>query len=133
MKQHLIRILIYGFFVWLIPFAVSIPFYTPDGNLRTDIYLFKTVMILTGSFTGCLLTVSLALKISGKRLPILVSAGWIWLFLNWGLDFLVLVPLSKMDGGTYFLRIGLGYLTMVFVPTAVGYVADRMVSEARGE
>ncbi|PJZ59159.1 hypothetical protein EHQ76_19935 [Leptospira barantonii] len=125
MKQHLVRIFGYGFLVWLIPFLVAIPFYTRDGKLLTDIFLFKSVMLITGSLTGCLLFVSLALKISGKKFGILLSAGFIWLIINWGLDFLILLPMSKMSPADYFIQIGLGYIAMVFVSFAIGWVADR--------
>lgn len=128
MKQHLVRIFGYGFLVWLIPFLVAIPFHTRDGKLLTDIFLFKTVMLIIGNLTGCVLFVSLALKISGKKLPILLGAGWIWLFINWGLDFLILLPMSKMSPGDYFIQIGLRYFTMIFVPFAIGWVADKSVN-----
>ncbi|MCG6194242.1 hypothetical protein LFX25_13405 [Leptospira sp. FAT2] len=125
MKQYLIRIFAYGFLVWLIPFMVAIPFHTPDGQLLTDIFLFKSVMILVGNLTGCILIAALALKITGKKFSILLTTGLIWLAINWGLDFLILIPMSKMSVSDYFIKIGLGYLTMVIIPSAVGYVADR--------
>ncbi|EQA53354.1 hypothetical protein CH370_17925 [Leptospira kmetyi] len=125
MKQHLVRIFGYGFLLWLIPFLVAIPFYTRDGKLLTDIFLFKSVMLITGSLTGCLLFVSLALKISGKKFGILLGSGFIWLIINWGLDFLILLPMSKMSPGDYFIQIGLGYIAMVFVSFSIGWVADK--------
>ncbi|EMO23584.1 hypothetical protein LEP1GSC168_0861 [Leptospira santarosai str. HAI134] len=48
MKQYLIRIFSYGFLVWLIPFIVAISFHSRDGKLQTDLFLFKTVMLLVG-------------------------------------------------------------------------------------
>lgn len=104
---------------------VAIPFHTPDGQLLTDIFLFKSVMILVGNLTGCILIAALALKITGKKFSILLTTGLIWLAINWGLDFLILIPMSKMSVSDYFIKIGLGYLTMVIIPSAVGYVADR--------
>ncbi|EPG80729.1 hypothetical protein LEP1GSC048_1256, partial [Leptospira santarosai serovar Shermani str. 1342KT] len=91
MKQYLIRIFSYGFLVWLIPFIVAISFHSRDGKLQTDLFLFKTVMLLVGNFTGCVLLTSLALKISGKKFSILLNTGFIWLAINWGLDFLILL------------------------------------------
>ncbi|EMY78917.1 hypothetical protein LEP1GSC060_0853 [Leptospira weilii serovar Ranarum str. ICFT] len=125
MKKYLIRIFSYGFLVWLIPFMVAIPFHTKDGKLQTDLFLFKTVMILVGTLTGCVLLASLALKISGKKFPVLLSAGLIWLGINWGLDFLILIPMSKMNAGDYFIQIGLRYLTMIFISFTIGWVVDR--------
>ncbi|EMF90046.1 hypothetical protein LEP1GSC005_4152 [Leptospira santarosai str. ST188] len=125
MKQYLIRIFSYGFLVWLIPFIVAISFHSRDGKLQTDLFLFKTVMLLVGNFTGCVLLASLALKISGKKFSILLNTGFIWLAINWGLDFLILLPMSKMNAGDYFIQIGLRYLTMIFISFTVGWVADR--------
>ncbi|MDV6235661.1 hypothetical protein CH379_008490 [Leptospira ellisii] len=125
MKKHLLRIFVYGFLVWLIPFAVAIPFHSRNGELLTDVFLFKTVMIIVGNFTGCALLVSLAPKIEGRTLPVLFATGLIWLAINWGLDFLILIPMSKMGVSEYFIRIGGGYLTMVSIPVAIGLVADR--------
>ncbi|EKO51236.1 hypothetical protein LEP1GSC127_2995 [Leptospira kirschneri str. 200801925] len=124
MKQHLVRIFSYGFLVWLIPFAVAVPFHSRDGKLLTDLFLFKTVMILVGNFTGCILLASLALKISGKKFSILFNTGFVWLAINWGLDFLILLPMSKMSVGDYFIQIGLRYLTMIFISFTVGWVTD---------
>ncbi|TGM52788.1 hypothetical protein [Leptospira adleri] len=125
MKQHLVRILSYGFLVWLIPFAVAIPFHTRDGKLLTDIFLFKSVMILVGSLTGSFLLASLAIRIEGKTLPTLLFAGLIWLVINWGLDFLILLPMSKMSVSDYSIQIGMGYLTMLIVAFALGRAVDR--------
>ncbi|PJZ53279.1 hypothetical protein [Leptospira adleri] len=125
MKQHLVRILSYGFLVWLIPFAVAIPFHTRDGKLLTDIFLFKSVMILVGSLTGSFLLASLAIRIEGKTLPTLLFTGLIWLVINWGLDFLILLPMSKMSVSDYSIQIGMGYLTMLIVAFALGRAVDR--------
>lgn len=125
MKKHLVRIFSYGFLVWLIPFVVAIPFHSRDGKLLTDLFLFKTVMILVGNFTGCVLLASLVLKIPGKKFRILFATGFIWLTINWGLDFLILLPMSKMNVVDYFIQIGLRYLTMIFISFTVGWVMDR--------
>jgi hypothetical protein len=128
MKQYLIRIMSYGFLVWLIPFAVAIPFHSRDGKLLTDIFLFKTVMILVGSLTGSLLLASLAIRISGKTLPTLLYTGLIWLVINWGLDFLILLPMSKMSVSDYLIQIGLGYLTMLIIAFAIGKAVDKKIA-----
>ncbi|XDD49471.1 hypothetical protein AB3N59_13815 [Leptospira sp. WS92.C1] len=129
MKQNLVRIFCYGFLVWLIPFAVAIPFYTPDGKLQTDIFLFKTTMILVGSLTGSALLVSLTGRILGKVFPVLVVTALIWLAINWGLDFLILIPMSKMNVSDYFIQIGLGYLTMLIVASAIGWAVDKKIEK----
>ncbi|AOP34920.1 hypothetical protein A0128_14340 [Leptospira tipperaryensis] len=125
MKQYLVRILSYGFLVWLIPFAVAIPFYSRDGILLTDLFLFKTVMLLVGSLTGSLLLASLAVKVAGKVLSTLLFAGFVWLVINWGLDFLILIPMSKMSVSDYFIQIGLRYLPIMIVAFSIGWAVDK--------
>ncbi|TGK28952.1 hypothetical protein EHQ12_15280 [Leptospira gomenensis] len=125
MKKHLSRILLYGFLVWLVPFVVAIPFHSRNGELLTDVFLFKTVMIIVGNFTGCVLLALLVPRIEGKTLSVLFGTGLFWLGINWGLDFLILIPMSKMSVSEYFIRIGGGYLTMVSIPVVIGFVVDK--------
>ncbi len=49
--------LVYGFLVWLVPFATAIPFYSRDGELVIDVFLFKSIMIVVGSLIGAFLLV----------------------------------------------------------------------------
>ena len=60
-----ILIVIYGFLVWLIPFLVAIPFYSPDGAILVDEQLFKSIMIVTGAIVGAFLLVKYFKGISG--------------------------------------------------------------------
>ncbi|MBF3317536.1 hypothetical protein ISU75_18600, partial [Leptospira borgpetersenii serovar Hardjo-bovis] len=68
---------------------------------------------------------SLVLRIPGKEFRILFATGFIWLTINWGLDFLILLPMSKMNVEDYFIQIGLRYLTMIFISFTVGWIMDR--------
>jgi hypothetical protein len=91
-------------------------------------------MVITGTATGlfssikyfddkatagacsmsCLLTASTAA--SG------FNVGVLWLLINWGLDFAILLPLSGKTPIQYFAEIGTGYLCMVMTPAAIGHV-----------
>jgi hypothetical protein len=44
MKKYPKNIL-YGFFAWLIPFVASFFFYTREGELTIDIFLFKSIIV----------------------------------------------------------------------------------------
>ena len=57
--NKIIRICLYGSIVWLIPFLIAIPFYSPDGTLLPDEHLFKSVMIVTGGLAGSFLLIRL--------------------------------------------------------------------------
>ncbi len=51
-----------------------------------------------------------------------VLLGSIWLIINWGLDFAILIPISKMSIDNYFYEIGLRYLCMPILTIAFGYM-----------
>jgi len=41
-----IRNILYGFLAWLIPFVTAFFFYSKEGGLVIDIFLFKSIMII---------------------------------------------------------------------------------------
>jgi hypothetical protein len=51
--------------------------------------------------------------------------GVVWLGLNWLLDLVCLLPLSKMPYLQYFKEIGLRYLVMPAMTIPVGYVLSK--------
>ncbi|BDA77543.1 hypothetical protein LPTSP3_g04730 [Leptospira kobayashii] len=120
MKKHLLRISIFGVVLWIVPFFVSFGFYSPEGKLQGDLFLFKTTMILVGSLTGCYLLYRLAKLKPESALITFTGTGILWFVENIVLDFLILIPMSKMSLGDYFVQIGLRYLTMIFIATTVG-------------
>ena len=114
------KIALYGFLAWLVPFVSAFFFYTREGKLSIDIFLFKTIMIVVGSLTGAILLVSYFKKVNENYLREGILVGVIWFCLNILLDLLVLVPMSKMPIPDYFAQIGLRYLVMPAMSIAVG-------------
>jgi hypothetical protein len=119
MKKYF-KIVLYGFLAWLVPFVSAFFFYTRDGKLNIDIFLFKTIMIIVGSFTGAILLVSYFKKVNENYLTEGVLIGVIWFCINILLDLVVLLPMSKMPIPEYFAQIGLRYLVMPAMSIAVG-------------
>ncbi|EQA43948.1 hypothetical protein LEP1GSC050_4043 [Leptospira broomii serovar Hurstbridge str. 5399] len=124
MKNIIVRVFLFGFLVWLIPFVVAFGFYTPEGKLQTDIFLFKTVMILVGNATGCYFLFLLSKRVTLPALRPFTIIGVIWLLENLGLDMLILIPMSKMNLPDYFIQIGLRYFVILFVSATVGAAID---------
>ncbi len=124
MKKAL-EILLYGIIIWIIPFITGFFFYTPEGQLSVDIYLFKTIMILIGNLTGVILLVIYLKKLNENFLKESILIGLVWLLINYILDFIVLIPMSKMGIGDYFIQIGLRYLLLPITSIAFGYVLDK--------
>jgi hypothetical protein len=100
------KVVLYGFIAWLVPFVTGFFFYTRDGKLNIDIFLFKTIMIIVGSITGAILLVSYFKKINEQYLKEGILIGIIWFCLNIVLD--------------YFAQIGLRYLMIPAMSIAIG-------------
>lgn len=111
MKKYL-KIVLFGFITWLVPFAASFLFYMKDGKLNIDIFLFKSIMIVTGVVTVAFLLVIYFKKIEKNYLKEGIILGIIWFCINILLDLLILVTMSGMTFTQYFTQIGLSYLVI---------------------
>ncbi len=116
------RAVLYGLLTWLIPFAVSVPFYGRDGKTVIPTGIFKSLMIVVGSAAGAWLLVRVF-----RRRPASpwagLAIGLLWLGINLVLDLLILVPLAKMSLLSYFGEIGLRYLVIPIMSIAMAAVA----------
>lgn len=123
--SHTALLLLFGFLSWLIPFLISVPFYSIQGVLLVDVFLFKSIMIVVGSLVGTLLMVLLFLRIRKGYLREGILIGFSWLVINWVMDGLVLLPMSGMDVATYFSQIGVRYLVIPIIAVGMGFVLER--------
>lgn len=119
MNKYL-KILIFGFLVWLIPFIASLFFYTSGGKLIIDVFLFKAIMIIVGSVSAAFLLVYYFKKIHTSYLKEGIIVGLLWFGINILLDLLILVPMSGMSIADYFTRIGLSYIVIPVMCITVG-------------
>lgn len=119
MNKH-IRNILYGILAWLIPFVTSFFFYSKEGGLTVDIFLFKSIMIVVGSISAAILLVSYFKKIDTGYLKEGIIVGLAWFGINVLLDLLVLIPMSGMSVADYFTQIGLRYLVMPVMSIMVG-------------
>jgi hypothetical protein len=122
---HTVLLLLFGFLSWLIPFLVSIPFYSMQGVLLVDVFLFKSIMIVVGSLVGTVLMVVLFLRLREGYLREGILIGFSWLVINWVMDSLVLLPMSGMDAATYFSQIGIRYLVIPIIAIGMGFILER--------
>ncbi len=119
MNKYLKNIL-YGFLAWLIPFVVSFFFYAREGGLTIDVFLFKSIMIVVGSFSAAFLLISYFKKIDTDFFKEGIIVGLAWFGINILLDLLVLIPISGMTVPDYFTQIGIRYLAIPAMSVAVG-------------
>jgi uncharacterized membrane protein YpjA len=119
-----IKLLLFGFVTWLIPFVVSVPLVGRDGQPIMPTGVFKSLMIVIGSAVGAWLLVRVFRQRPSFRQPGLV-VGLLWLAINVGLDLLILVPLTKMSLPDYAGEIALRYLVIPIMAVAIDVAAAR--------
>ena len=116
------RALIYGFISWAVPLAISFGFVDQNGQFRTDIRFFKSVMFVTATATAAVLLVSYFRHVKGDYVREGVALGLLWLAMNIVLDIAVLVPMTGMSLRDYFVQISFGYLAIPIITVLVGKV-----------
>jgi len=117
----------FGILTWLLPFLVSVPLYSPEGEPLYDIFLIKSVLIVFSTAIGTLLILVYFRGIRDNFVREGALLGGVWLLINWALDAVVLLPLSGMDAGTYMGQIGLRYLNILIIAVGIGYAAEHAV------
>lgn len=110
----------YGFLSWLIPFVSSLFFYTKEGVLTIDVFLFKSTMIVVGSITAGFLLVSYFKNINANYYNEGIIVGCTWFIINILLDLLILVQMSGMSVTDYFSQIGLRYIVIPVMTVTIG-------------
>ncbi len=119
--QSIGKALLFGMLTWLVPFVVAIFFYTKEGQLRIDIFLFKSIMIGVGSLAGAMFLSLYFRRVTERYRREGILIGLSWLAINWVLDAGVLIPMSGMGLGAYVEQIGLRYLIIPVFSVTVGF------------
>ena len=114
----------YGFIVWVVPYVSAIPLL---GLMQSDQIFFKTIMIVEGGIVAAICAVLYFNKVEKEFYKEGILLGAVWLGINWLLDFIALLPLSKMAYGQYFAEIGLRYLVMPVFTVSIGYILGKKV------
>lgn len=119
MNKYL-KMVIFGFLVWLVPFLASLLFYNSSGKLIIDVFLFKSIMIVVGSVTGAVLLILYFKKIHNNYFNEGIVLGLSWFAINILMDLLVIVIILGMPVGDYFTRIGISYIVIPVMAITVG-------------
>ena len=125
-----VKLVGFGILTWLLPFLLSVPLYSPEGVPLYDIFLIKSVLIVFSTALGTFLILVYFRGVRARFVREGALLGGAWLLINWGLDAVVLLPLSGMDAGTYMAQIGLRYLTIPIIALGIGYAAEQAVRVA---
>jgi hypothetical protein len=109
-----------GVLSWAIPFFASFPFFSPAGGLIVPQPLFKSIMVVVGTAVGVALLVWMFRRFQATLTSGIVI-GLYWLVLNWGLDIVVLLPMSGTSLTDYFYDIGIRYLSLPIIAAGMGW------------
>lgn len=114
-----------GFLSWLLPFGLSFVFYKPSGELTISYDLFKSLMIVLGSITGCFLLFRYFKFVGKDFIKQGVLVGISWFLINIVLDTLILLPMMGESFSNYFISIGLRYTVIPAISITMGYLLNR--------
>jgi hypothetical protein len=118
----------YGLASWAIPFVVSLLFFEKGGQSRLPLELVKSIMILVGAASGGYLLVVLFREI--RPAPSRAFAiGCSRFLINVALDLAILVPMTRMSWDRYFSEIGVRYLLIPIMATAMAAGARALLPD----
>ncbi len=117
----------YGAILWMSPYVTAIPLLS---LMKTDLLLFKTIMMLEGALVGAALMVWYFLDVKGEYLREGIRLAAVWMLVGWLLDFVALIPFAELTLPRYFIEIGLRYLAIAAPTVAVGFVLERRARPA---
>lgn len=109
----------YGVILWVIPYVTAIPLLP---LMRSDLLFFKAIMVVEGLIVGAILAILYFLRVQKDFLMEGIVLGMTWMIVNWILDYVALLPFTKMSLGRYFMEIGIEYIGMASLTVAIGYV-----------
>lgn len=121
MNKYL-KIILFGFLVWLIPFLAGFPFVDATGNFIIPEIFFKTIMIIVGSITAVILAVKYFKNIKTDYVKEGIILGITWMLISLVIDLVfVLTGFFPMTVTQYFTDIGLRYTVMPVYTIGLGY------------
>lgn len=121
------RLIGFGILTWLLPFLLSLLFYSPEGVPLSDVFLIKTILLVFSTALGVALILVYFGNIHAHFVREGILLGIVWLLINWVLDILILLPLAGMDVGTYMAQVGARYLNIPIIAVGIGYAAEQAV------
>lgn len=121
-KKQILRLLLLGLLSWLLPYAFSFLFYKPGGEMTVQYDLFKSIMIVFATATGCYLLYRYFKLIPDSFIKQGVIVGLLWFAINIVLDILLLLPMMKTSFENYFYTIGLRYLMIPLISITIGFL-----------
>lgn len=122
MNKYL-KILIFGFLVWLIPFLVSFVVFPLKATMRP---LFESIMPLILTIIVIILAYYYMKNLDANFIKEGIIIGLAWFIINIIIDLFMFLPASPMhmDFADYMMDIGLTYLIIPSITIGFGYMAQ---------
>ena len=117
--------IIFGFFTWLIPFIISILFYSPSGEIIIDDFFFKSLMITISSITGCVFLIQYFKNVGIHFIKTGVAIGLSWIIIGIILDIIILIPTMNLTITGYLTLISLRYVVILLISITIGYFLNK--------
>lgn len=126
-----LKIILYGFLVWLVPFAVSFIIFPLRTSMRP---LFESIMPLVLTIIVVILSYYYLKNLETNLVKEGVLIGLSWLAINLIIDLMLFLPASPMQMNIldYFMDIGLTYIIIPVITVGMGIMANNK-SECNSE
>lgn len=125
MNRYL-KIIIFGFLAWLIPFLVSFVIFPLKDNMRP---LFESIMPLILTIVVVTLSYYYLKNINANLVKEGIIIGVAWFVINIFIDLFMFLPASPMhmNFADYMMDIGLTYVIIPVITTGMGCIAQNKV------
>jgi len=119
-----VKLVGFGFLIWLIPFMVSFVIF-PLRNMNRP--LFESFMPVVLVLTVMIVSVLYFKKIEKESLKEGLVAGVLWFVLSLVIDLILFLPASpmQMSFSDYMMDIGLTYLIIFMIPIGIGALLNK--------
>lgn len=120
-----LKLVLFGFMVWLIPFLVSFVVFPLKETMRP---LFESIMPLVLTITVIALAYYYLKDMDADFAKAGVIAGVVWFAISIIVDLALFLPASPMQMGftDYMMDIGLTYVMIPVITTGMGYMAQNL-------
>jgi len=125
--NRVIKIVGFGFLMWLVPFIVSLIIYPLKTSFNP---LFESIM-RCNNFNSCFSCSSLLQRCKYNFLQEGSIIGVSWFLISISIDLILFMPSSPMQMSftNYMIDIGLTYFIIPPVTVGMGYMADKHIIE----
>jgi len=117
-----LKIILFGFLVWLIPFLVAFVIFPLRASMRP---LFESIMPLTLTIVVVILAYYYLKNIKANFVKESVIIGFTWFIIDIAIDLVMFLPASPMQMSfvDYMMDIGLTYVMIPVITIGMGYMA----------